>query len=119
MSSRTPSVKLVFLHSFDDLAAHEARDRGHLSHVSVEFADGSKYPVIFYDPVRLKQDLEEMTKLGHPCLGDPGMIVIPEVTMEYMNAAITILAQEGYFSYLQQLNSTEELDPATTLNWPP
>ena len=119
MTTPTEGVKLVFLHTFDDLAAREARDRGYLSHVCVELEDGSKYPVIFYDPVRLKQDLEEVTRIGHPCVADPGMIVIPEVTREYMNKAITILAQEGFFSYLQPLHSTDQLDPATTFSWPP
>lgn len=119
MSSQTASAKLVFLNSFDDLAAREARDRGYLSHVYVEAEDGSRYPVFFYDPVRLKQDLEEMTRHGRPCIGDPGMIIVPEVTLECMNKAITILAQEGFFSYLQPLQSAEELDPAKTFGWPP
>jgi hypothetical protein len=112
-------MKLVFLHPFDELAAREARDRGYLSYVSVELEDGAQYPVVFYDPVRLSQDLEEETKMGHPCVADPGMIVVPEVTMEYMNKAIAILAEEGFFSYLQRIKSTGELNPAKCFRWPP
>ena len=119
MSPQPPRVKLVFLHPFDELAAHEARDRGYLSYVSVELEDGSRYPVVFYDPVRLRQDLEEVTKLGHPCVADPGMIVIPEVTMEHMSKAIAILAEEGFFSDLQRIRSTTALEPARTFRWPP
>jgi hypothetical protein len=119
MASTTTGAKLVFLHEFDDLASHEARDRGYLSHVSVELEDGSRYPVIFYDLVRLKQDLEEMTKHGQPFIADPGMILIPEVTLEYMNKAITVLARQCFFSYLQRLDPTQELDPSTTFGWPP
>ena len=36
---------------------------------------------MFYDPVRLQQDLEEEVKAGRPLIAEPGMIVIPEITL--------------------------------------
>lgn len=112
------NAKLIFEGNFDDLAAFEAQSRGYLSHVAVELDDGARYPVIFYDPVRLQQDLDERTKHGWPYLADPGMIVVPEVTLEHMKHAIARLEKEGFFSHLRELQEV----PAgsnCSVKWPP
>ncbi len=75
--------------------------------------------MVFYDPVRLSQDLEEDAKFGHPCIAEPGMIVIPEITMERMNQAVAILVAEGYFSNLQPMKLNGEINAVSTFNWPP
>ena len=119
MTADPSEIKLIFHFPFDERAADEARARGYLSHVSVEVEDGSQYAVFFYDPVRLGQDLEEMTKHGSPCIGDPGMIVVPEVTMDYMNKAIAILAEQSFFSYFRQIRLEPSSDPIRAMRWPP
>ena len=119
MSTQAPNVRLVFLHAFDERAAMEARDRGYLSYVAAELENGSQHALVFYDPVRLNQDLEEESKLRHPCVANPGMVVIPEVTIEYMNKAVAILAEEGFFNYLQPIQAIVKLDPAMVFTWPP
>jgi hypothetical protein len=119
MSHQRPKVDLVFVNDFDELAAHEAQSRGYLSHVSVKLDDAFEYPVFFYNPVRLQQDLEEVTRLGRPFVADPGMIVIPEVTMEFMKAAVERLAEEGFFSHLQQIRVGSPGERGKSFNWPP
>jgi hypothetical protein len=95
--------KIHFHPSFDDRAELEMTDRGYLSHVEVELDDGSRYPVFFYDPIRLRQDLEEMSAHGVPVIAEPGMIVVPNVTKETIRIAIERLIEEGYFEHLRPL----------------
>ena len=50
--------RLKFAYPFDDRAAFEAENRGYWGHSYVEFSNGRKCPVVFYDAVRLAQDLD-------------------------------------------------------------
>ena len=104
--SEDADIKLSFTDAFDDRAAYEAEVRGYMGRAAVEIAGQGKYPVCFYDPVRLKQDLEEEAKAGTAFIAEPGMIVIPIVTFEYMEAAVRNLFRQGYF---QHLRSVDEL----------
>jgi hypothetical protein len=117
MSATSSGVKLVFAREFSEREAMEARDRGYLSHVLVEL-DGHLYPVVFYDPIRLQQDLELNVKHGRTFVADPGMIVITDITIEAMQEAIQRLSQEGYFNYLTPLNQ-DCLSSADQYSWPP
>jgi hypothetical protein len=110
--------QLRFTKEFTDLDAYEAQVRGYLSHVFVELDEGLLYPVFFYDPVRLQQDLEEGGKHGRPYIGDPGMIVVPEITLEAMRNTIEQLAEEGFFEHLTSVTK-EDLVSGDTYRWPP
>lgn len=91
-------VRLIFEHGMDENDEAEARMRGYRSHVWIELSDGTKHRVTFFDPVRLTQELEQETGLGRPFVGEPGLIVVPEVTKEYMETAARTLANEGFFA---------------------
>lgn len=91
-------AKLVFEHGMDERDELEAQMRGYRSHVWIEMSDGSRHRITFFDPVRLTQELKQETRLGRPFVCEPGLIVIPEVTMEYMEKAARTLADEGFFS---------------------
>jgi hypothetical protein len=93
--------RLVFKYPFDEAAAHEAEARGYLAYAAVELNDRTRYPVVFYDPVRLQQDLEVEVGEGRAFIAEPGMIVIPEVTLARMQAAIERLSQDGFFDSLR------------------
>ena len=95
------SPKLVFKHPFDAAAAYDAEARGYLGYAAVELSDGTRYPVAFYDPVRLQQDLEVEASEGRAFIAEPGMIVIPEVTLGRMQDAINRLFQNGFFDALK------------------
>ena len=96
----------------------EARDRGYLSHVLVEMEDGELFAVMFYDPVRLAQDLEEYARLGTPYLAEAGLIVVPEITREAMEHAARAVCDEGFFEHLRPVRR-EELARAALHEWPP
>jgi hypothetical protein len=93
--------RLVFKYPFDEAAAYDAEARGYLAYVAVELDNGTRYPVVFYDPVRLQQDLEVETGEGRAFIAEPGMIVVPEVTLARMQDAIERLFQNGYFDSLR------------------
>ncbi len=93
--------RLVFKYPFDEAAAYDAEARGYLPYSSVELSNGARYPVVFYDPVRLQQDLEVEVGEGRAFIAEPGMIVVPEVTLARMQHAIERLLQEGFFDSLR------------------
>src|SRR5947209_2988672 len=112
------AANLRFVDGLSDREAFEARSRGYLSHVFVATADGRLYPVLFYDAVRLQQDLEDEAKHGRPFIADPGMIVLQEVTLEAMQQAVERLANEDVFDYLTPM-AEEELRSEELHDWPP
>jgi hypothetical protein len=88
--------KLQFSFPFDDRTAEEAAG-GYWGHSYVEFSDGRKHPVVFYDAVRLAQDLHEEALQGRPFIAEHGMIVVQGVTRANMTVAVERLASEGFF----------------------
>jgi hypothetical protein len=93
--------RLAFKYPFDEAAASDAEARGYLSYAFVESSNGTRYPVVFYDPVRLQQDLEVEASDGRPFIAEPGMIVVPEVTLARMQEAVERLFQAGFFDALR------------------
>ena len=94
-------VRLVFEHGFSERDEIEGPMRGYRSHVWVELSDGTMHPVTFFDPVRLRQELEQEAESGRPFVGEHGLIVLTEVTRETMEIAARVLAEEGFFSVRQ------------------
>ena len=93
--------RLVFRYPFDEAAAYDAEVRGYLAYASVELSDGSRYPVVFYDPVRLQQDLEVEVGEGRAFIAEPGMIIVPEVTLARMQDSVDRLFHIGFFDSLK------------------
>jgi hypothetical protein len=88
----------------DERAEWEVESKGWLQGVTVELADGARYSVFFYDPVRLSQDLQSDASQGRPYAAEPGMIVVPEVTREAIGEAVGQLVKAGFFYHLQPLS---------------
>jgi hypothetical protein len=99
--------RLVFDGPFDDREAAECKARGYRSHVWAELASGERYSIVFYDAVRLAQDLADEAEAGNPCIAEPGLIVLEELTEDNMQAAIERLADEGYFASLRTSSEME------------
>jgi hypothetical protein len=78
--------------------------------VWAELPGGDRYPLAFYDPGRLSQDLEVEAQSGHPFIGEPGLIVIPEVTRELMECAVARLYDEGYFETLRPVGPSDAIN---------
>jgi hypothetical protein len=104
--------QVIFPEGFDERAAFEAPLKGWLR-ARVESEDGCRYAVYFSDPIRLQQDLAEEVKLGRPCFAEPGLIILPEVTVEAIQDAVEFLWEQGFFAYLKA-DPGEALEPTTT-----
>lgn len=53
-----------------------------------ETDNGKRHRLFFYDPVRLRQDLEEEIRQGRAAVAEHGLIVVPEVTKENIEKAL-------------------------------
>lgn len=96
----TATATFHFPPEFDERAEFEMADRGYLWGGQIELADGRRFPVTFYDPVRLAQDVEGSGETGVPMLAEPGLVVIPEVTREAIQRTIPELVRERFFDHL-------------------
>jgi hypothetical protein len=97
----TNHVTLSFTCDLDERAEWEIEQKGWFEHALVHLPDGSSVQVQFWDPVRLAQDLETDSKSGKTCIAEPGMIVIPKVTVAKMRAAVEELYHNRYFDRLK------------------
>jgi len=97
MNDETCDVRLVLPDDFDDRMEFEIAQRGYLSHSFVEDPVGNRFPVFFIDPIRLQQDLAESTSRGEPWFAEPGLIVLPEVTLDGVRACVDSLWRDGFF----------------------
>jgi hypothetical protein len=91
--------QLTFKEKFDERLAFEVSQKGWCGIAAVELPEGGKVDVFFYSPTRLAQDLEADSKAGHPFVAEPGLIVVPDVTLAHMEAAIEQLYRQGYFEH--------------------
>jgi hypothetical protein len=91
-------ARLVFAFDFDELAAFEIEAKGWCGAVQVELDDGTRHPACFYDVVRLSQTLDDDCASGRSFLAEPGLIIVPSVTLAHMEAAARTLAGEGFFA---------------------
>jgi hypothetical protein len=96
------SAKLLLREPFDERTAWEVSSKGWYNGATVELPDGSRYPVFFYDPVRLAQDLQAEVSLDRPCLAEPAMVVVPEITEAAMRAAVEYLYEQCWFEHLRR-----------------
>src|SRR4051812_15993201 len=103
MATDTKGFTIHFPDWFDERAEWEAEQKGWLPGVTVKLADGSRYAVFFYDPVRLSQDLEADASGGHPYAAEPGMIVLPSVARAAIGEAVGQLVGSGFFDHLRPL----------------
>ena len=86
----------VYGNTFDDLDEPQMKAKGWFM-AQVEFRGGDRYTLLFYDPVRLRQDLDSLLEQGDPCLAEPNIIVVPEVTVRSIRASLPFLLRSGYF----------------------
>ena len=104
--------RVLFPAGFDERAAVEAPLKGWLS-AQVELDDGCRYAVYFSDPMRLQQDVDDAVQNGRPCFAEPGLILVPEVTVQSIHDAVQFLWKQGFFASLKT-DQGEELGATTT-----
>lgn len=94
---------LLFNCDFDERTAWEVEQKGWFEGAVAVMPNGVQIPVSFWDPTRLSQELNDRVKSGRVCFAEPGLIIVPSVTLGYMQRAINELAGTGYFDRLLAL----------------
>ena len=90
-------MKVVYPIEWDERDHMERPAKGWLSGVIVQAEDGVEHELSFYDPIRLAQEIESELGEGKSGFIERGLIVVPEVTKENIDKAITQAEIEGYF----------------------
>ena len=90
---------------YDARGEWEVESKGWLQGVVVELASGFRYPLFFYDPVRLAQDLEGVDGRPALCIAEPGLVVVPAVTRDAIERAVGELVRRRYFDSLGPAHS--------------
>jgi hypothetical protein len=97
---KTQSAPQILLPAgFDERAIVEITYKGWLS-IQVELHEGERYALYFSDPIRLQQDMDEAVQQGKPCFAEPGLIIVPEVTLPAIQEAVQFLWKQGFFTEL-------------------
>ncbi len=97
-----PGFQIALPEWCDDAAIAQAYDRGYLADVQVVLSDGRRYLLDFRDPGRLKQDLQVEVDSGNPCIAEPGLVVIPEITISWIERAVDYLVKTEFFDCIAQ-----------------
>ncbi|MDR1141225.1 MAG: hypothetical protein LBL62_05995 [Planctomycetaceae bacterium] len=100
LSPEYEDYALVFAYGLDGWET----ERGYRSHVYLTNVDKHEYyPLLFYEPGRLAQDLEY-----EKYIAEPGLVIIEDVTVENMVNTVKKLLNEKYFSN-QHIFSWDEI----------
>ncbi|MEU8358392.1 hypothetical protein AB0C27_20475 [Nonomuraea sp. NPDC048882] len=81
-------------HYFDEQAPL-IEAKGWFSDVLVE-REGQYYRPVFYDPVRLGQEIAEEMSNGAGFFREPNLVVVDRVTRDHIEAAISALVDNGF-----------------------
>ena len=91
--------RLVFSHDVDD---RDMAPHGYRGDVVVELADSEAFPVYFYEPDAVREELVARGNSGFgQFVAEPGLVVIPEITLANMKSSVLALIEVGYFSHLR------------------
>jgi hypothetical protein len=91
--------RLVFAHDVED---RDMAPHGYRGDVVIEFADGEAFPVYFYEPDAVREELDGRIRSGFGrFVAEPGLVVIPEITLDGMKSSVLELIEVGYFTHLR------------------
>ncbi len=96
-----PRLLNVERQEFDERDAFEMQQNGCVR-VIVEFQGGGQYILTFFNLARLAQELQRHIEMGEPCFAQANLMVVPDVTVEAMQASVKFLLREGFFEGLSQ-----------------
>jgi len=96
-------VHIEFPNGWDEVIEFDAESRGFYGDVIVKLDNGKNYRLLFYDPVRLAQDLEFWQERGEVCIAEPGLVVVPTVNLQSIKKAVSRLYEQGYFDSIMPL----------------
>lgn len=106
MATASAAFAVHYPDGYDERIEYEMAEKGYLPGSIVELADGSRYELTFYDPVRLAQNVERLAACGIPFVIAANTVVVPEVTRTAIQHAVEHLVRQGHFGRLQPVAPT-------------
>ena len=100
-------VDVVFRGEAADPELWDTNVRGYCSQVFVRFNNQNCYQLDFYEPVRLRQEIDGEVAGRKEIRADPQLVVIPEITLRWMIHAVQRLFATGYFFERVPVNWTD------------
>lgn len=96
--------RLVFAHDVDD---RDIAPRGYRGDATVEFASGEVFPLYFYEPTAVREELDGRTKweFGR-FVAEPGLVIIPEISVANMKSVVAQLIDIGYFAHYKPITES-------------
>jgi hypothetical protein len=95
------NVTLEYTCEMDERDWFEVHDKGVFQHAVAVLPGGRRVPVSFWDPIRLRQDIEFHFNRGKTCFSEVGLIVVPSITHENMTVAVNELYVQSFFEHLR------------------
>jgi hypothetical protein len=95
--------QIFFPDEFDDQSVFEMSFKGWVN-VKVDLGKEGQYLLTFINLARLQQELEDNVREGIPCLSEPGLVVLSEISLDSIRSAVLFLCQKNYFSHLLPSN---------------
>ncbi|WP_194836306.1 hypothetical protein [Nocardia sp. XZ_19_369] len=94
------NYRVVFPEGYPGRRETETADKGWLD-VEVVFADGSVFPVSFYDPARLRQTIEDEIAGGSLYFTEPNLVILKKVTTANIELAVKDMVDTGFFDSIE------------------
>lgn len=82
---------------WDAATAYDIQNKGWYEQAKLQKDDGTLVPLSFWDPVRLRQELEEDFRSGRKYFAEPNLIILPQLTEDAIRATIDELMAKGFF----------------------
>ena len=105
MTNITDFPKVILPEGFDDRREYETPFRGYLGPIFVEAENGCRYPIFFVDTVRMQQELTVRVNNGEPYYTEPGLVVLPEVTVQAIRDCLPLLWKDHFFDHLKPIEA--------------
>ncbi len=91
--------RLVFSHELDN--GYGIAPHGYRSDVTFELCKGVGFPVAFYEATAICEELQAREKHGLGAfVAEPGLLVVPTISIESMKIVVKELVEIGYFTHL-------------------
>lgn len=99
----TEYPKIRFHESFTEADREIMTNRGLVLSVTVEVSCVHRYDITVMDINRVVQEFDGNVSRGWPFFAEPGLIIVPEVTVDAINVAVNALYKRGFFESLKPL----------------
>lgn len=82
---------------WDEATAFEIQNKGWYEQAKLQKDDGTLVPLSFWDPIRLRHELEADFKSGRKYFAERNLIILPRLGEDAIRHAISELLSQGFF----------------------